>query len=78
MRTGDFLPSETFNGQVVGAEFKRGPRGMGYYRTQEAKERLAAVEAMVVLVVLGVVVVTISWDDPLPSKASFFTFIEKA
>ena len=46
MRTGDFLPSETFNGQVLGAEFKRGPRGVGYYRTQEAKERLAAVEAM--------------------------------
>ena len=45
-RTGDFLPCETFKGEVLGAEFKRGPRGMGYYRTQEAKERLAAVEAM--------------------------------
>ncbi len=38
-----FMPAESFHGAIVGAEFKSGPLGLGYYRTASSSKALAEI-----------------------------------
>lgn len=39
--TDGFMPTESFQGAIIGAEFKSGPLGLGYYRTASSSKALA-------------------------------------